>query len=75
MNQVALGFVYFVLQQNPQMQSFVEIYDAMTQTASARSFHNLGYEELSQAGISFSLLNTDKLELLISEARNTRPLQ
>ena len=49
--------------------------DAMTQTASARSFHNLGYEELYMAGISFSLLNTDKLELLISEARNSVPLQ
>jgi hypothetical protein len=74
-NQVALGFVHFVLQQNPQIQSFVEIYDAMTHTASARSFYNLGYEELSVVGISFSLLNTDKLELLISEARKSTPLQ
>jgi hypothetical protein len=74
-NQVALEFVHFVLRQNPQVQSFVEIYDAMTQTASARSFCNLGYEELYLAGISFSLLNTDKLELLISEARKSMPLQ
>lgn len=70
-NQVAVKFVCFVLQRNPHLQSFVEIYDAMTQAARTRSFYNLGYEELSKVGISFSLLHTGHLERLISECRNS----
>ena len=69
MNKVAVEFVRYVLQQNPEAHNFVEIYDAMSRTACARSFHNLGYEELAIAGISFSLLNTNKLERLITEAQ------
>lgn len=71
MNKIAVEFVRYVLQQNPGAESFVAIYDAMSRTACARSFHNLGHEELAMAGISFSLLDTSKLELLISEARKS----
>ena len=69
MNKIAVEFVRYVLQQNPEANEFVVIYDAMSRTACARSFHNLGHEELAMAGVSFSLLNTNKLELLISEAQ------
>jgi hypothetical protein len=75
MNRIAMEFVRYVLQQNPQVNSFVGIYDAMSRTASARSFHNLGYQELYIAGISFSLLDTGKLEHLITEARQSLPPQ
>lgn len=75
MNKIAVEFARFVLRQNPEVDSFVGIYDAMSRTASARSFHNLGYQELSMAGISFSLLDTGKLENLISEARKSMPPQ
>jgi hypothetical protein len=68
-NKIAVEFVRYVLQQNPEANDFAVIYDAMSRTACARSFHNLGHEELAMAGISFSLLNTNKLELLISEAQ------
>lgn len=68
-NKIALEFVRFVLQQNPNANNFVAIYDAMSRTACARSFHNLGHTELGIAGISFSLLDTSRLESLISEAR------
>lgn len=71
LNKVALEFVRFVLQQNPNADDFTEIYDAMSRAACARSFHNLGYEELAMAGISFSLLNTSKLEHLIVEVRES----
>ncbi len=71
MNKVAVEFVRYVLQQNPQADSFVAVYDAMTRAACARSFHNLGYEELAQTGVSFSLLDTTHLERLISEARQS----
>ena len=71
MNKIAVEFVRYVLDQNPEADSFVAIYDALSRTACARSFHNLGYEELSMAGVSFSLLNTSKLERLISEAQNS----
>ena len=75
MNKIAVEFVRYVLRQNPDIDSFVGIYDAMSRTASARSFHNLGYQELSIAGISFSLLDTGKLEHIISEARKSMPPQ
>ncbi len=68
-NKIAVEFVRYVLQKNPNADSFVAVYDAMSRTACARSFHNLGHEELAMAGVSFSLLNTNELELLISEAR------
>ncbi len=68
-NKIAVEFIRYVLQQNPAASEFVAIYDAMSRTACARSFHNLGHEELAIAGISFSLLDTNRLEQLISEAQ------
>lgn len=70
-NRIAVEFVRHILEQNPQASDFVAVYDAMSRAACARSFHNLGYEELAMAGVSFSLLDTSKLENLISEARNS----
>lgn len=69
MSGIAVEFVRYVLERHPEANSFAEIYDAMSRTACARKFHNLGYEELALAGVSFSLLDTSKLENLISEAR------
>ena len=69
-NKIAVEFTRYVLEQNPHAEDFVAIYDAMSRTACARSFHNLGHEELAMAGISFSLLDTSNLESLISEAKN-----
>jgi hypothetical protein len=68
-NKIAVEFTRFVLQKNPGADNFAAIYDAMSRAACARAFHNLGHEELAMAGISFSLLDTSKLESLISEAR------
>jgi len=73
--RIAVEFVRYVLQQNPEADSFVAVYDAMSRAACARSFHNLGHEELSMAGVSFSLLDTSKLEGLITEARKSLPSQ
>jgi hypothetical protein len=70
-NTVAKEFVRFVLKQNPNAGTFTELYDAMSRTACARSFHNLGYEELAIAGISFSLLNTRHLEHIITEVQES----
>lgn len=69
LNKTAVEFTRYVLQQNPGANDFAVIYDAMSRAACTRSFQNLGYEELAVAGVSFSLLNTYKLELLISEAK------
>ena len=69
-NKIAVEFIRYVLQQNPDAADFATIYDAMSRAACSRSFHNLGHEELALAGVSFSLLNTYKLETLISEAQN-----
>lgn len=69
---VAREFVRYVLQQNPHAQDFGAIYDAMSRTASAHSFRNLGHEELSILGISFSLHAVDHLENLVNEARGSQ---
>ncbi len=69
MNKIAIEFVRYVLERNPNANDFVAIYDAMSRTACARSFHNLGHKELAMAGISFSLLDTSNLERLIAEVR------
>ena len=72
-NKIALEFVRYVLEQNPNADNFVAIYDAMSRAACARSFHNLGHEELAMAGISFSLLDTSKLEDLIASVQKAKP--
>jgi hypothetical protein len=69
LNKIAVEFVRYVLEQNPNADNFVAIYDAMSRAACARSFHNLGHEELAMAGVSFSLLETKMLEYLIAEAQ------
>jgi hypothetical protein len=66
---VALEFVRFVLRQNPGATEFTTLYDAMARTAAARSFQDLGYRELAEVGVSFSLLATDRLEALIKAGR------
>jgi hypothetical protein len=71
MNPIALEFVRYTLRNNPGDHSFPTIYDAMTRTACSRSFHNLSREELALLGISFSLLATDQLERLITEAKKS----
>ena len=71
MNKIAVEFVRYVLEQNPNADNFVAIYDALSRTACARSFHNLGHEELALAGVSFSLLETKMLEYLIAEAQKS----
>jgi len=71
LNKIAVEFVRYVLEQNPNADNFVAIYDAMSRTACARSFHNLGHEELAIAGVSFSLLETKMLEYLIAEAQKS----
>jgi hypothetical protein len=75
LNKIAVEFVRYVLQQNPHANDFALIYDAMSRAACSRSFHNLGHEELAIAGVSFSLLNTNKLERLISEAQKSASLK
>jgi hypothetical protein len=67
--KIAIEFVRYVLERNPEADSFAKVYDAMSRTASSRSFHNLGYQELAAAGISFSLLDTRQLETIITEAQ------
>jgi hypothetical protein len=68
-NKIAVEFVRYELERNPNADNFVAIYDAMSRAACARSFHNLGHEELAMAGISFSLLDTSRLEEFIDEAQ------
>ena len=70
-NRVAVEFVRDILIQNPNACTFGDIYDAMSRAACTRSFRNLGHQELSTVGISFSLLSTNKLEQLITEVQQS----
>ena len=70
-NRVAVEFVRNILIQNPNACSFCDIYDAMTRAACTRSFRNLGHQELSTVGISFSLQSTNKLDQLITEVQQS----
>ncbi len=74
-SKIAVEFVRNVLTHNPEAKSFGAIYDAMWRTASARSFYNLGYEELAMAGLSFSLLSFNKLEHLIHEVQESMAME
>lgn len=73
LNKIAIEFVRYVLAHNPEATTFVEIYDAMSRAACARSFRNLGHVELAKTGVSFSLLDTRNLEHLITKARQLPP--
>lgn len=73
MNKIAVEFVLDVLRQNPGATNFGDIYDAMSRAACNRSFRNLGYHELARTGVSFSLLDTSKLEDLITKAQESIP--
>jgi hypothetical protein len=70
-NPVALEFARFVLQSQSPDTDFAVLYDAMSRAAAGRQFRDLGCEELARVGVSFSLLATGKLELLVEEARRT----
>lgn len=70
-NKIAAEFVRHVLQTNPHANDFGDIYDAMSRAACSRSFYNLGHEELSQAGVSFSLLAINKLEQLVTDVQHS----
>jgi hypothetical protein len=69
--ETATEFVRAVLLRNPQAKTFGDIYDAMTWAASTRSFHNLGYKELSAVGVSFALHETSRLAGLIAEVQES----
>ncbi len=70
-NRIAVEFVRAVLLKNPEARTFEDIYDALTWAASTRSFYNLGYKELSMAGVSFSLNSTHKFAGLIAEVEES----
>ena len=74
-NQLALEFTRYVLRKNPQAKTFGTIYDAMSLAASHRAFRNLGREELSRIGVSFSLLSTGNLDALIKEGQRSLACQ
>jgi hypothetical protein len=56
-------FILFCAQRrSPQWPA---IYDEMTRVAGARLFQGLGYKELKQMGLSFSLSSIDKTIQLV----------
>lgn len=71
-NRVALEFVEFVMEQNPEETEFVKLYDAMSRAAAMRTFRGMGYWELKAVGVSFSLLATGELDELIREVVDER---
>lgn len=65
---------------SPQLRDFIlfcaqrrspdwpAIYDEMTRVAGRKLFQGLGYKELKELGLSFSLSNVDKTIQLVKQA-------
>jgi len=49
------------------------IYDEMTRVAGRRLFEGLGYKELRQLGLSFSLSSMDKTIQLVKQVISQKP--
>ena len=68
---------------SPQLRDFIlfcarqrgsewpTIYDEMAKVAGQRLFHGLGYHELKQLGLSFSLSNLDQTMKLVKQATSS----
>lgn len=62
-NGLAVEFVTFCLERRPA--HWPEIYDEMCWVASRRLFRGLGYEDLSQEGLSLDLTHLPHLRQLV----------
>ena len=58
-------FVLFCAQR--RSPEWPAIYDEMTRVAGVRLFHGLGYNELKQLGLSFSLSGMDRTIQLVKQ--------
>jgi hypothetical protein len=66
---LATEFVAFCLERRPAC--WPEIYDEMCWVASQRLFRGLGYTELSQEGVFFSLTHLPRLRRLVEQVSQT----
>ena len=65
-------FILFCAQR--RSSEWPAIYDEMTRVAGERSFQGLGYKELKQLGVSFSLSGADKTMQLVKQVTSQEPL-
>jgi hypothetical protein len=59
------GFILFCAQR--RSSDWPAIYDEMTRVAGVRLFNGLGYKELKQLGLSFSLSGMDRAIQLVKQ--------
>jgi hypothetical protein len=71
MNQVgsiAYEFARYIASRMPRGTPWTSVYDEMCRVARCKEFHGMGYAELSDAGISLSIVGLDRLSRLLDEA-------
>ena len=70
-NPLAVEFVSFCLERRGY--KWPELYDEMCRVASRRLFKGMGYTELSDHGVSLSLVNMSELAALAQTLASSQP--
>ena len=65
---MANEFARYIASRMPRDTPWTHVYDEMCRVARSKEFHGMGYAELSDAGISLSILGLDHLSRLLDEA-------
>jgi hypothetical protein len=61
-------FARYIASQVSRDTPWTHVYDEMCRVARSRSFRGMGYAELSDAGVSLSIMGLDRICQLLDEA-------
>jgi len=67
-DSVAFEFACYIAARMPRNTPWPYVYDEMCRVARSRSFHGMGYAELSDAGVSLSITGLDRICQLLDLA-------
>jgi len=65
---VASEFARYIAARVPRSTPWTRVYDEMCRVVRARAFRGMGYAELSDAGVSLSIMGLDQTCQLLDEA-------
>ena len=65
---LASDFAHYIATLTPRDTPWPRVYDEMCRVARSRAFRGMGYDELSEAGISLSIMGTAHLCQLLEQA-------
>ena len=67
-DSVAFEFARYIASRTPRGTPWTSVYDEMCRVARSRSFHGMGYSELSSVGVSLSITGLDHICELLDRA-------